>query len=310
MVEERTAQVRVGLPKGAKVGKYEIVERLGMGGQAIVYKAHDPLLDRFVAMKQISSHLAGDEKFLERFRKEAQILAKLGNEQESIVTIHELIEEERGLFIVMEYLAGHSLEAVLNDTNGPSESKATLQIIWRLAGALHAVHAAGIIHRDLKPSNIIVGEGLRAKITDFGVAASITGQTSMVLGTTKYMAPELFEGNRVVDGRADEYSLGFIVYEMLAGRPKFNEIFADVVRDKHSEALRWMKWHGNMSVHAPELTEVSPGVPQALSLIVAKMMQKDPEKRFENMEQLGRAIKMAFSPRGKGAARKVVRRRP
>lgn len=133
MVEERTAQVRVGLPKGAKVGKYEIVERLGMGGQAIVYKAHDPLLDRFVAMKQISSHLAGDEKFLERFRKEAQILAKLGNEQESIVTIHELIEEERGLFIVMEYLAGHSLEAVLNDTNGPSESKATLQIIWRLA---------------------------------------------------------------------------------------------------------------------------------------------------------------------------------
>ena len=143
MAEERTAQAGIGLPKGAKVGKYEIVERLGMGGQAIVYKAHDPLLDRFVAMKQISSHLAGDEKFLERFRREAQILAKLGNEQESIVTIHELIEEERGLFIVMEYLAGHSLEAVLEDTSGPSEPKATLQILWRLAGALHAVHAAG-----------------------------------------------------------------------------------------------------------------------------------------------------------------------
>ncbi len=309
MAEERTAQAGIGLPKGAKVGKYEIVERLGMGGQAIVYKAHDPLLDRFVAMKQISSHLAGDEKFLERFRREAQILAKLGNEQESIVTIHELIEEERGLFIVMEYLAGHSLEAVLEDTSGPSEPKATLQIIWRLAGALHAVHAAGIIHRDLKPSNIIIGEGLRAKITDFGVAASISGQTSMILGTTRYMAPELFEGDRAVDGRADEYSLGFIAYEMLAGRPKFNEIFADVVRDKHSEALRWMKWHGNVSVHAPELTEVNPAVPPALSLIIAKMMQKDAQKRFQSMEQLGRAIKMAFSPRAKGAARQAVRRR-
>ena len=308
MADEQVAQDGVGLAKGTKVGKYDIVERRGMGGQAIVYKAHDPLLDRFVALKQISSHLASDAKFLERFRKEAQILAKLGNEQESIVTIHELIDDEQGLFIVMEFLAGHSLETVLADTNGPSEPKATLQILWRLAAALHAVHAAGIIHRDLKPSNIIVGEGLRAKITDFGVAASISGQTSMVLGTTKYMAPELFEGDRAVDGRADEYSLGFIAYEMLAGRPKFNEIFADIVRDRHSEALRWMKWHGNLSVHAPDLSEVSPSVPGPLSLIVSKMMQKDPDKRFETMEQLGRAIKMAFSPRAKATGRRAVRR--
>jgi len=309
MADEKTAEAGVGLPKGTKVGKYEIVECRGMGGQAVVYKAYDPLLDRFVAVKQISSHLAGDAKFLERFRKEAQILARLGNEQESIVTIHELIEDQKGLFIVMEFLAGHSLETVLQETNGPSESKATLQIIWRLAAALHAVHAAGIIHRDLKPSNIIVCDGLRAKITDFGVAASISGQTSMVLGTTKYMAPELFEGDRPADGRVDEYSLGFIAYEMLAGRPKFKEIFADIVRDTHSEALRWMKWHGNLSVHAPDLVEVSPTVPPALSMIVAKMMQKDPDKRFENMEQLGRAIKMAFSPRAKGGPRRAMRRR-
>jgi len=300
--EQKTQGGGVGLAKGTKVGKYEVVERLGIGGQAVVYKGHDPLLDRFVALKQVSSHLAADEKFLERFRREAQILAKLGGEQESIVTIHELIEDERGLFIVMEYLSGHSLETVLADTGGPSEPKAVLQIIWRLAAALNAVHNAGIIHRDLKPSNIIVGDGLRAKITDFGVAASITGQTSMVLGTTKYMAPELFEGAHV-DGRADMYSLGFIAYELLAGRPKFDEIFADIVRDKHSEALRWMKWHGNLSVRAPGLEEVNPSVPHALSGIIAKMMAKDVEERYRGMEELGRAIKTSFSPRAKAARR-------
>jgi len=312
MASEQTMQAGgVGLPEGAKIGKYEVVERLGMGGQAIVYKCRDPLLDRYVAMKQISSHLAGDAKFLERFRREAQILAKLGNEQQAIVTIHELIEDEQGLFIVMEFLDGHSLETVLNDTNGPVEVKATLQILWRLAAALHAVHNEGIIHRDLKPANIIVGQGLRAKITDFGVAASISGQTSMILGTTKYMAPELFEGE-TVDGRADLYSLGFITYEMLAGRPKFNEIFHDVVRDKHTEALRWMKWHGNVSVNAPALHEVNPAVPEPLSDIVAKMMAKDLGKRFASMEELGRAIKLAFSPRAKpgGKAPKAGAPRP
>ncbi len=307
MVTEKTKSDGVGLAKGTKVGKYEVVERIGMGGQAIVYKAYDAMLDRNVALKQISSHLAGDPKFMERFRKEAQILARVGNEQESIVTIHELIEDERGLFIVMEYLAGASLERVLEDTKGPTEPKATLQIIWRLAAALHVVHSAGIIHRDLKPANIIVGEGLRPKITDFGVAA-MSGDASMALGTTKYMAPELYGEIHKVDGRVDMYSLGFIAYEMLAGRPKFNEIFAEIIRDKHGEQLRWMKWHGNMAVAAPLLHEVSPSVPEPLSMIVAKMMAKDRDQRFGSMEELGRTIKTVFSPRAKAAAPRAAAR--
>jgi tetratricopeptide (TPR) repeat protein len=303
--ENKQAGATVGLPAGARIGKYEIRERLGIGGQAIVYKGYDALLDRCVAIKQISSHLAEDPKFMDRFRREAQILAKLGADEPAIVTIHDLIEDERGLFIVMEFIAGNSLETILNDTNGPVESKAALQVIWRLAAALHAVHSAGIIHRDIKPGNILIGEGLRPKITDFGVAVSVTGQTSMVLGTTKYMAPELFAGG-LVDGRVDEYSLGFIAYEMLAGRPKFNEIFADVVRDKHSEALRWMKWHGNESVQAPLLHEVNPAVPRPLSEIVSRMIAKKPEDRFASMEELGRAIKSTFSPRARAAAEAAV----
>ena len=291
----------VGLAIGTKIGRYELVERLAIGGQAIVYKGYDPALDRHVAIKQISTHLAEDPKFLERFRNEAQILARLGSEQPAIVTIHELIEQTEGLFIVMEYVSGHRLEKILKDTDAPAEPKAALQVLFRLAAALHDVHAAGIVHRDIKPSNIIIGEGLRPKITDFGVAASVTGQTSMVLGTTKYMAPELFEGGEV-DARADVYSLGVVAYEMLAGRPKFNEIFADIIRDPHSEALRWMKWHGNADLVAPPLSEVNPAIPKALSDIVAQMMAKDRQERFASMEELGRAMKLEFSPGARGAA--------
>lgn len=285
----------VGLAIGTTIGKYEVVARVGIGGQAIVYKAYDQMLDRHVAIKQISTHLAENQEFLDRFRKEAQILARLANSQPSLVTIHELIQEEKGLFIVMEFVPGHTLETTLSNNPGPIEPKAVLQILWRLAAGMHSVHSAGILHRDIKPGNILIGEGLKVKITDFGVAAS-SGQTSMVLGTTKYMAPELY-GSKNVDARVDMYSLGFVAYEMLLGRAKFNEVFSDLVRDKHSEALRWMKWHGSASVQAPALHDLNPAVPQALSDIVARMMAKDPEKRFDNMESLGRAIKASFSPR-------------
>ncbi len=305
MNENQSDQDRgVGLPIGSKIGKYEILKRLAIGGQAIIYKCHDPLLDRIVAVKQISAHLAEDRKFLERFRKEAQILARLGAEQQAVVTIYELIEDQRGLFIVMEFVEGHTLETILSKSSGPVETKAALQILWRLAAALHNVHAAGIIHRDIKPANIIICEGLRPKITDFGVAAGMSSQTSMLLGTTKYMAPELFSGEDV-DGRADMYSLGLIAYEMLIGREKFDEIFADVVRDPRSESLRWMKWHGDRKVAAPVLDEANPSIPPALAEIVARMMAKDRDERFANMEMLGRAIRSAFSPRGSEAAAKA-----
>lgn len=302
MAEENTSMAGgIGLPVGSFIGKYEIKERKAIGGQSVVYKGYDRMLARFVAIKQIASQLAEDPKFLERFRREAQILARLGTHQSAIVTIHELIEDHAGLFIVMEYVEGPTVETILNDTNGPTEPKAALQVIFRLAAALHDVHQAGVIHRDIKPSNIIICEGLRPKITDFGVAASVSGQTSMVLGTTKYMAPELFTGEDV-DGRVDIYALGMVAYELLAGRPKFKEIFADIVRDPHSESLRWMKWHGNEAVAAPPLSEVNPAIPKVLSDIVAKMMAKKRSDRYVTMEALGRAIKQTFSPRRAAAA--------
>lgn len=289
----------VGLPVGTKIGKYEVRQKLGSGGQAIVYKCYDELLDRYVAVKQISAKLAEDPVFVERFRAEAQILAKLGAHQAEVTNIYELLANEQGLFIVMEFAAGESLEAILNKYPAPAQPRAALQILWRLAGGLHAVHEAGIIHRDLKPGNVIIGEGLKVKITDFGIATAAGGQTAVLMGTTKYMAPEIFDGE-TVDARSDIYSLGMIMYELLAGREKFNEVFADIIRDKHSEALRWMKWHGNAKVSAPLLSELNAEIPRALSDIVAKMMAKNPDDRFESMDQLGRTIKANFSTKAHG----------
>ncbi len=287
----------IGFKPGEEIGRYEVVDRIAIGGQSIIYKCHDPTLDRSVAIKQISSHLAEDKMFLDRFRTEAQILARLGAEQPEVVTIHDLLENKQGLFIVMEFVEGISLEKTLSGNPGPVELKATLQVLWRLCSALHTVHAAGVIHRDIKPSNVIIADGLRPMITDFGVAATSSGEASMVMGTTKYMAPELFTGG-YVDGRADMYSLGFIAYEMLVGREKFNEIFADIVRDRTAEKVRWMKWHSNPKVSAPPPHEVNPAVPITLSNIVLKMIAKDSEQRFGGMEDLGRAIKLTFKPGG------------
>ena len=294
------------LGAGTTLGKYEILEQLGSGGQSIVYKAHDPLLDRHVAIKQVAPQLAADDRFIQRFREVIRELAKLQCEQ--IVVIHDLIDDERGLFIVMEFVEGHTIETTLATTEEPVEPKAVLQILWRIAAGLSAMHRAGVIHRDVKPGNIIVGEGLRVKITDFGVAAPVGAAASMRLGTTKYMAPELF-GGKDVDIRADIYSLGMVAYEMLLGRPKFNEVFYDIVRDPHSEALRWMKWHSSADKEAPPAAEINADVPGALSAIVAKMLAKDPDDRFESLEAVGKEIRSSFSPRTRRPAKKRRKKR-
>ncbi len=288
----------IGLKPGEKIGRYEITTVLGIGGQSIVYKCYDPSLDRSVAIKQIASPLAADTGYREQLRKTIQTIAKLGANNDAIITIHEVIENDSGLFYVMEFVEGHTLETLIHEADGPIETKALLLILFRLAAALHDVHGAGIIHRDVKPSNIILTEGLRPKIIDFGVAALGDGDASMPLATTKYLAPEVYRGKNI-DGRADIYSLGFITYEMALGREKFNEVFEDIVRDKHSEALRWMKWHGNEAVIAPPACEVLESVPVALSGVIARMIEKDPAKRFADTEELGRAIKTSFSPKAR-----------
>lgn len=292
---------QVGLAEGTRLGKYEIRGRQGIGGQAIVYRAHDTVLDRDVAIKQISAHLAEDPRFLDRFRKEAQILARFGGGHPNIVGVYDLLQEEKGLFIVMEHVDGHTLSAVLDHQRYAVPVQSALEILWHIAQGLRAAHAHGIVHRDVKPANIIVTRRYHAKIMDFGVAAQAGGEESMALGTTKYMAPELFESARV-DVRADIYSLGMIAYEMLTGREYFNNLFHDIVRDPHSENLRWMKWHANPEATVPPLAQISPAVPQVLSDIVARMMAKDPQQRYASIDRVLEDLRDAFG-RGRGRRR-------
>ena len=299
MADETTPTTETAEPR-RKLGKYELVERFERGGMASVFKAYDVTLDRYVAIKQIAAHLADDPKFVERFRHEAQVLAKLGEEATHIVSIHELVEdEEGGLYIVMEYVEGKPLEAYLE--TAPISAAAAVKLLGQLARGLRAVHQKGIIHRDVKPLNIIVTPTGRVKITDFGLAAHSGGSTSMSMGTTKYMAPELFQGG-VIDGRADLYSLGFIMYELLCPIDRFNEIFEDVLHDERSEALRWMSWHADPERVVPPLVEVNPKVPKRLSSIVERLMAKDPNVRFFSAEEVLRELKQRFGRGSSGTA--------
>ena len=279
------------LKPGAKLGKYEVREQVAAGGMAVIYKAYDPSLDRHVAIKQVASHLAQDERFVERFRSEAQTLARLSGSQANIVNVHELIEQDGQLYLVMEFVEGTTLRAMMD--RGPVPLQTGLGVLLSTALGLRAMHAQGLVHRDLTPMNIMMARDGALKITDFGLFGHSGGRTSLPMGTTKYMAPEMFTG-APVDGRADLYSLGLIAYEMFAGPEKFAQVFKDVLRDERAQQVRWMHWHANAGLRAPSLKDVQPGIPPLISKIVERMMEKDPSKRFGSADQIIRWLRRIF----------------
>jgi tRNA A-37 threonylcarbamoyl transferase component Bud32/tetratricopeptide (TPR) repeat protein len=279
------------LKAGVLLGKYEIREQVAAGGMAIIYKAYDAALDRYVAIKQIAPHLALDEKFAVRFRTEAQTLARLSGSQANIVHVHELLQQDGQLFLVMEYVEGTTLRVMMD--KGPIPFQTGLGIMLSVALGLRAMHAQGIVHRDLTPNNIMMAKDGALKITDFGLIGHSGGRTSLPMGTTKYMAPEMFTG-APVDPRADLYSLGMIAYEMFAGPEKYAEAFRDVLRDEKAQQVRWMHWHSNLGVRAPPLKDVQPGIPPLISKVVERLMDKDPSRRFASADQVVKWLRKIF----------------
>jgi len=279
------------LQPGSQLGKYEVGEQIATGGMAVIYKAYDPSLDRSVAVKQIAPHLAQDQRFLERFRVEAQTLARLSSSQANIVNVHELIQQNGQLFLVMEYVEGTTLRVLMD--RGPVPLQTGLGVLLSTALGLKAMHKNDIVHRDLTPGNIMMAKDGALKITDFGLIGHSGGKTSLPMGTTKYMAPEMFTG-APVDGRADIYSLGFIAYEMFAGPEKFGEVFRDVLRDERAQQVRWMHWHSNPAQGAPSLKDLQPGIPPLVIKIVERMMEKDPSKRFASADQIIKWLRRIF----------------
>jgi serine/threonine-protein kinase len=258
-----------------RIKRYEVQELIGCGGFGMVLKAHDPKLNRIVAIKVLNPALANHSAPRKRFVREALQLATV--KHEDVVTIHEIEEEHQPPFIVMEYVAGISLQELV-DREGPLPLAKILRIGSQAAEGLAAAHKRGLIHRDIKPANILLENGVqRVKITDFGLAravdeASLT-QSGVVAGTPQYMAPEQARGE-TVDYRSDLFSLGSVLYTMCAGRPAFRADSAVAVLKRVCED------------EPRPIREVNPEIPDWLEGIVNKLMAKAPNDRFSSSREV------------------------
>ena len=259
---------------GKCLGRYELVAELGRGAMGVVYKARDPKIDRFVAVKTVSLLGANEDEAQEyrnRFFHEAQAAGRLVHP--GIVTIFDVGEEpdSRTPFIVMEHVDGRSLAQLLSENGNKLPLDRALELTEELAEALDCAHGQGIVHRDLKPANILVTSAGRAKITDFGIAKlNLTNLTlrGQILGTPAYMSPEQLNGDEV-DGRADLFSLGVILYSMVAGYRPFQGNSVTTVCFK-------------LANHDPvPPSALDHDLPEGVDVIVARAMAKDPEERYQ-----------------------------
>jgi serine/threonine-protein kinase len=253
-------------------GRYELEELVGTGGMSSVYRAHDTLLERNVALKILHDQYTTDDDFVERFKREARAVARLSHP--NIVTVIDRGEDGGKQFIVFEYIDGENLKERLV-RSGRLPVRDALELALQVARALAFAHEHGLVHRDVKPQNVLLNGDGRAKVTDFGIARSLdvdgVTQTGTVLGTSNYIAPEQASGNRV-DQQTDVYSLGVVLYELLAGDVPFpGETFVTV-------ALK------HVNEPPPNLLDVRKDVPVRVANAVDRALAKDPDRRFESME--------------------------
>ena len=258
--------------------RYEIIQQIGVGGMAKVYKAKDRLLDRFVAIKVLKEQYAEDDEFLKKFNNEAQSAAKLNHI--NIVNVYDigqdLFEGRKIYYIVMEYVEGETLKDLI-DSERQLSNHDIIDYSVQIAQALKSAHNSGIIHRDIKPQNILIDKYGLAKVTDFGIArvssnATIT-YTSSILGTVHYISPEQAKG-KIVDEKSDLYSLGAVMYEMATGKVPFD---AD-----NSVGIAVM----HIQDKAKPAKDLNPNLSDHLNYIIMKLLEKEPANRFLNASEL------------------------
>jgi serine/threonine protein kinase len=274
-------------------GKYEILGKLGAGGMAAVYRARHLAFGEVRAIKVVNNRLADDEDFLRRFRNEAVVARRLQHPNAVRVDDLDMTEDGRP-FIVMEYVEGQNLREVVRH-QGALSLRRSVVIARQVAAALAAAHDLGIVHRDIKPDNILLagsGDTETAKVLDFGIAkmresalgdsGAVATRTGMVVGTPQYISPEQAMGRRgsEIDGRADLYSLGVVLYEMVTGRLPFE-----------SDTAMGIILH-HLQTPPPEPREVRPdlGIPDSLSGVLMQALQKDPNRRFGSATAMANAL--------------------
>ena len=282
---------------GYKIGSYRIVEKTGEGGMGTVYRAHHKITGKAVAVKVLRPHLCENELVMRRFFNEARAASRV--DDPGIVSILDVAKftykRTPSAYIMMEFLAGDTLEKRIQ-TRGRLSVKSTVTIGRQIASALEAAHGKNIIHRDLKPDNVMlvrdpaVPGGERAKLLDFGVAklsekdgsANLT-QSGAMVGTPLYMAPEQCRGARDIDGRADLYALGCMLFEMLCGRPLF---------DGKSPAEVMMS---HCSAPPPEPSSIVGEIPRSLESLILSLLKKEPHERFCSARDVSCALAVIAS---------------
>lgn len=265
-------------------GRYKIIERIGGGGMALVYKAQDILLNRNVAIKVLRQQFVHDEEFIRRFRREAQSAASLSHS--NVVSIYDVGQEEDVHYIVMEYIEGQNLNEIIKE-RAPLQVEEAVRIATQICDALGHAHHNQIIHRDIKPHNILIGRNGRVKVTDFGIARAVTSttitQTGSVVGSVHYFSPEHAKG--VVTGeKSDLYSLGIVLYQMLTARLPF------LGESPISVALK------HLQEEFDEPREVNPLIPQSVENIILKSMRKNPEERYQSAEEMMDDLETCLMP--------------
>src|SRR5229473_2319521 len=273
---------------GTRVGSYEIVERLGGGGMAVVYRAVQQPLGREVALKALSPELFQDDGFVKRFEAEAKTLAKL--DHPNILPIYDFELTEGMAYLTMPLIRGGTLRDILN--RGPLDTLSAWRYLREIGDGLQHAHDAGIVHRDLKPTNVLIHSDGRAMLADFGLARGAGQPThlttvGLAIGTPGYMAPEQVMGHDV-DRRADIYAMGVLTFEMLTGRLPF------------IGANRMEVAYSTVNAPIPSAVKLNAALPDELDVLLAKVLAKDPAQRPQTVKDL--LAQMAKLPQRRSAA--------
>src|ERR687894_2515631 len=269
---------------GTLIGeRYRLEEKIGAGGMSTVYRAFDPTLERWVAIKLMHSNISSDPDQLERFRREARAVARLSHPH--VVTVIDFGEDDGTPYIVLEYVEGETLKDRIRRMGGLPVDEAIAYAI-EIGRALSAAHAARLVHRDVKPQNALVNSDGRAKVTDFGIARSLEAQgltmTGRVLGTTDYVSPEQAMGEQV-GPQSDVYSLGVCLYEMLTGDVPFKADTQVAVAMKHvREPL-------------PDVQRMRPEVSSVVAAIVDRATAKEPANRYATADEMVHDLEEALA---------------